>query len=200
MDCSNLEIDQISKVPLKFEMDFRDSHSKIRNIDSSRSSFSKKEKRNRKFFLKRSVFFVSICKQTGKIELNLGSDFLHIEIMQGGHLPLNQYNIKDIRSESFMNDVDFKEQNVESSLRLASTQVKKQIDQMHKIQTHQAPFQSSQPNEQRLNENLKANFTNIFESLDWNLRDRINKVSAIEEAKKILQAQHQDIKKFLYQK
>lgn len=62
MNFSNLEIDKLYKVPINFEMDFRDSHSKMKNIDSSRASFSKKEKRNRKFFLKRSVFFVSICK------------------------------------------------------------------------------------------------------------------------------------------
>lgn len=62
MNCSNLEIDKISKVPLKFEIDFGDSHSNLRNIDSSKASFNKKEKRNRKFFLKRSIFFVSICK------------------------------------------------------------------------------------------------------------------------------------------
>lgn len=61
----------------------------MRNNDSSRASFNKKEKRNRKFFLKRSVFLVSICNKTGKIELYLGSDFMHIEIMQGGHFPLN---------------------------------------------------------------------------------------------------------------
>ncbi|CAD8196844.1 unnamed protein product [Paramecium pentaurelia] len=200
MNFSNLEIDKLYKVPLNFEMDFRDSHSKMRNIDSSRASFSKKEKRNRKFFLKRSVFFVSICKQTGNIELYLGSDFLHIEIMQGGHFPLNQYSIKDIKSETFVNDVDFKEQNVGSSLNLASTQIRKQIKQMQKIQHTKNPFSCSISNQQRLKENLKENFTNIFDSLDWNIREKTNKNSAIETAKSILKAQHNDIMKILYQK
>ncbi|CAD8092472.1 unnamed protein product [Paramecium primaurelia] len=200
MNFSNLEIDKLYKVPINFEMDFRDSHSKMKNIDSSRASFSKKEKRNRKFFLKRSVFFVSICKQTGNIELYLGSDFLHIEIMQGGHFPLNQYSIKDIKSETFVNDVDFKEQNVGNSLKLASTQIQKQVNQMQKIECTKNPFSCSISNKQRLKENLKENFTNIFDSLDWYIREKTNKNSAIETAKSILKAQHNDIMKILYQK
>lgn len=52
-------------------------------------TYKKKEKRNRKYFLKRSILLASISKSTGNIEFYSGSDFLHIEIMQGGHLPLN---------------------------------------------------------------------------------------------------------------
>ncbi|CAD8114864.1 unnamed protein product [Paramecium sonneborni] len=204
MNFTDLEIDKISNAPLKFQVDFRDSQLKIQNFESPRASFSKKEKRNRKFFLKRSVFLVQICKQTGNIELKLGSDFLHIEIMQGGHLPLNQYNIKDIRSETFVNDHDFKEQNVENSLKLASNHLRKKIKEIHHIKSSYGHSQYQSKDFQRLNENLKGNlkgnFTNIFDQSDCHQRVTTDKIQAIEEAKKILKAQHQDIKNFLYKK
>ncbi|CAD8118590.1 unnamed protein product [Paramecium sonneborni] len=197
MNCTDLEIDKKSNAHLKMQVDIRDNKSKIQNFESPRASFSKKEKRNRKFFLKRSVFFVSICKQTGNVESNLGSDFLHIEIMQGGHLPLNQYSIKDIRSETYVNDDDYKEQNVENSLKLASTHLRKKMTEIRNTKYHCDPVQSQLNDFQRLNENFKGNFTNIFDSSCRNQRVRIDKISAIEEAKKILQGQHQHIKKIL---
>lgn len=69
---------------------------------------------------------------------------------------------------------------------------------MQKIECTKNPFSCSISNKQRLKENLKENFTNIFDSLDWYIREKTNKNSAIETAKSILKAQHNDIMKILY--
>ncbi|CAK85372.1 unnamed protein product (macronuclear) [Paramecium tetraurelia] len=89
-------------------------------VEIDEEFYQKKEKRNRKFFLKRSISLLQICKQSGKIELQIGSDFLHIEIMQGGHYPHNQYNFKDIRSEVYLDDTEFQSSNITCSLENAS--------------------------------------------------------------------------------
>ncbi|CAD8043201.1 unnamed protein product [Paramecium primaurelia] len=85
----------------------------------------KKEKRNRKFFLKRSISLLQICKQSGKIDFQIGSDFLHIEIMQGGHYPHNQYNFKEVRSEVYLDDTEFQSSNITCSLENASKSILK---------------------------------------------------------------------------
>jgi hypothetical protein len=45
------------------------------------SPFHKKEKRNRKFFMKRTIMLLIIEKETGNINFEKGSDFAHLEIM-----------------------------------------------------------------------------------------------------------------------
>ncbi|CAD8135293.1 unnamed protein product [Paramecium pentaurelia] len=104
----------------------------------------KKEKRNRKFFLKRSISLLQICKQSGKIEFQIGSDFLHIEIMQGGHYPHNQYNFKEVRSEVYLDDTEFQSSNITCSLENASKSILKKCRNLQSEQNFKSFSQIQQ--------------------------------------------------------
>ncbi|CAD8061481.1 unnamed protein product [Paramecium sonneborni] len=166
--------------------------------------FKKKEKRNRKFFLKRSISLLQICKQSGKIEFQIGSDFLHIEIMQGGHFPLNQYNLKDIRSEVYQNDSEFQSSNINCSLECASKCILKKYRKQQQEQNYKS-FSQIQQQFKEINtfcSNIKKkNSKNCLidsQKLDAVLINQNNQIDqAIQEAKIILIEQHQAIKNIL---
>lgn len=92
--------------------DHRDFENKNLSEFEQRPGSSKKEKRNRKFFLKRNTTLIAITIQTGSLEILSGQDFIHCEIMQGGHLPLNKYNLKDLKTLAYKDDQDYENQNV----------------------------------------------------------------------------------------
>ncbi|CAK58390.1 unnamed protein product (macronuclear) [Paramecium tetraurelia] len=163
----------------------------------------KKEKRNRKFFLKKSISIVQICKQTGQLDLQLGSDFLHIEIMQGGHFPLNQYNFKDIPSEIYHNDQECQSSNINTSLQQASKSLLK------KVRTFQSALicKSLTQIQQQLDVNEPSQNFNITENQitqskkqyfdQFQNKDNNQFTREIEQAKHTLWNQHQTIQLIL---
>ncbi|CAD8056657.1 unnamed protein product [Paramecium sonneborni] len=158
----------------------------------------KKEKRNRKFFLKRQISMVQVCKQTGQIDLQLGSDFLHIEIMQGGHFPLNQYNLKDIPSEIYHNDQECLSSNIKTSLITASKNLLKKVKTFQSSLNYKSLTQIQQQSDaNELCQNFKIKENQITHSqnqfFDQKFQIKENKIFArqIEEAKHILLNQHQ---------
>ncbi|CAD8053529.1 unnamed protein product [Paramecium sonneborni] len=171
---------------------------------SEEECFKKKEKRNRKFFLKRTISLLQICKQSGKIDFQIGSDFLHIEIMQGGHYPLNQYNLKDLRSEVYLNDSEFQSSNITGSLENASKSILKKFRNQQSEQNCKS-FSYIQKQLEEINtfcQNIKKkdgqNCPVDSQQLDTVWIKYNNQIDqAIQETKKILIEQHQAIKNIL---
>ncbi|CAD8144627.1 unnamed protein product [Paramecium pentaurelia] len=178
-------------------------------VQNNKNSFfdeeflKKKEKRNRKFFLKKSISIVQICKQTGQLDLQLGSDFLHIEIMQGGHFPLNQYNFKDIPSEIYHNDQECQSSNINTSLEQASKCLLKKVRTFQSQLNYKSLTQIQQQldvNELSQNFNIKDYQTTHSKNQHFDqFQNRENKQFAheIQEAKRILLNQHQAIQLIL---
>ncbi|CAD8139946.1 unnamed protein product [Paramecium pentaurelia] len=166
--------------------------------------FKKKEKRNRKFFLKRSISLLQICKQSGQIEFKIGSDFLHIEIMQGGHYPLNQYNLKDIRSEIYLNDSEFQQSNITYSLNNASQSILKSCrnslseqncKSLTQIQQQLKEINAFCQNIQKQNNKICQVDPQQQDSILFKQNDQI--LQKIKETQQILLVQHQAIKNIL---
>ncbi|CAD8141856.1 unnamed protein product [Paramecium pentaurelia] len=182
-------------------------NSTVQNIQNSyfdEEFLKKKEKRNRKFFLKKSISIVQICKQTGQLDLQFGSDFLHIEIMQGGHFPLNQYNLKDIPSEIYHNDQECQSSNINTSLCTASKSLLKKVRTIQSSLNYKSLTQIQQQldvNELRQNFNIKENQINHSKNSYIFDRNQIQQhklfSQQIEEAKQILLNQHQVIQLIL---
>ncbi|CAK88105.1 unnamed protein product (macronuclear) [Paramecium tetraurelia] len=175
-------------------------NSLVQNIENSsinEENLKKKEKRNRKFFLKRSISMVQVCKQTGQIDLQLGSDFLHIEIMQGGHFPLNQYNFKDIPSEIYHDDQECQQANINYSLNTLSNSLLKKVRTIQSSLNCKSLTQIQQQlvNEPRQSFNIKENqITHSKNQYNFDRQQiKENKLISqqIKEAKQILLNQHQ---------
>ncbi|CAK75057.1 unnamed protein product (macronuclear) [Paramecium tetraurelia] len=184
-----------------------DGHQIVQNnqtFEIDEEFFKKKEKRNRKYFLKRSISLLQICKQSGKIDFSVGSDFLHIEIMQGGHYPLNQQNLKDICSEIHLNDAEFYQSNLTYSLNNASKCILKNFRNPQSEQNYKS-FTQIQQQIKEINafceNNLKQDYKNCqvdSQQLDSILKQQNNQIlQVIQETKQILMEQHSAIKNTL---
>ncbi|CAD8059593.1 unnamed protein product [Paramecium sonneborni] len=164
----------------------------------------KKEKRNRKFFLKRSISIIQICKQTGQLDLQLGSDFLHIEIMQGGHFPLNQYNLKDIPSEIYHDDEECQFSNIKTSLETASKSLLKRVRTFQSSLNYKSLTQIQQQieaNDLCQNFNIKekqiTHSKNQYFDQQFQIKENQLFTQQIEQAKQILLNQHSAIQLIL---
>ncbi|KAM3135804.1 hypothetical protein pb186bvf_012057 [Paramecium bursaria] len=140
------------------------------HLQDTDSQLNKKDKRNRKFFLKKIASLIKVSAESGNIEIFLNENFSHVEILQGGHPPTHQQVYKEVRSESFINDQECINNNLAEGLRCISKKLVQEWKTLPKNKKEELCFQTS------------VDFT------------RFNILQLIEDKKRILNDQHMLLK------